>query len=218
MRLRLPLLALTALLGAAPALLSAQGLTFRAWGFDQSSPDAPPPGFSFAPADAGGRWIVKAESDAPSAPYVLARVDADPAAASPALAVANQPLFRDLAVSVRCKPVSGRSDQSCGLLFRYRDERNHYLVRASALDGSVRLYSVREGRRRQLGSWSGRVTSGSWHQMRVEARGDKFVVHWNGTKVIDTKDTVVQEPGKVGLWTSGDAVTYFDELSANDLL
>ncbi|WP_434042917.1 MULTISPECIES: hypothetical protein [Sorangium] len=63
----------------------------------------------------------------------------------------------------------GKVDQACGLVFRYRDENNYYIARANALEGNVRLYHVKDGRRTQIASWSGAVT-GNWHELRVDAR------------------------------------------------
>ena len=58
------------------------------------------------------------------------------------------------------------------------------------------------------------MTSGTWHQLNVETRGDHFVVTFDGNKVIDAHDSTFSQPGKVGVWTKADSVTYFDDLSA----
>lgn len=104
-------------------------------------------------------------------------------------------------------------DQACGLVFRYRDENNYYVTRANALEDNVRLYYVANGKRYQFASWSGRVSSGSWHELRADAKGDHFEVYWDGQKVIDAQDPTFQQPGKVGVWTKSDSVTYFDDLT-----
>src|SRR5438034_2361708 len=81
---------------------------------------------------ADGRWIVRAEADAPSGGKVLAQVDDDRTDGRFALAVAAEPSLLDVRLSVRCKPVGGAVDQACGVVFRYRDENNYYLARANA--------------------------------------------------------------------------------------
>jgi hypothetical protein len=121
-------------------------------------------------------------------------------------------MLSDVRVSVRCKPIAGKVDQACGLVFRYRDENNYYVARANALEDNVRFYYVSAGKRHELASWSGRVTSGSWHELRVDATGDLFEVFWDNQKVIETRDKTFIEPGKIGLWTKADSVTYFDDL------
>jgi hypothetical protein len=114
---------------------------------------------------------------------------------------------------VKCKPLSGRVDQACGLVFRYRDENNYYVTRANALEGNVRLYAVKDGRRQQFATWSGDVVQDRWGELRVEARGNHLVAFWNGTKVIDADDATFPEAGRVGLWTKADSVTAFDNLT-----
>ena len=56
----------------------------------------------------------------------------------------------DLDLSVRFKPVSGAVDQAAGLVWRYRDKDNYYVVRANALENNVVLYKVESGRRTDL--------------------------------------------------------------------
>lgn len=191
----------------------------RTWSFDAEKVDASPAGFSFGRTGSGvqGRWVVRAEKGAPSAGNVLAQLDADDTDDRFPVAVADAPSLRDLRVSVKCKPVSGKVDQACGLVFRYRDENNYYVTRANALENNVRLYYVKDGRRRQFASWSGKVSSGAWHELRAEARGDHFEIFWDGKRVIDARDKTLADAGKAGLWTKADSVTYFDDLSAASL-
>src|SRR5205807_1676822 len=160
---------------------------------------------------------VQSASDAPSPSNVLAQVDSDRTDYRFPVAAALSPSFTDGSVSVKCKPVSGHVDQACGLVFRYRDENNYYLTRANALEDNVRLYHVVNGRRRQLAGWNGKVAGQTWHTLAVEARGNRFQVHFDGNPVIDAQDDTFQEPGKVGVWTKADSVTHFDALSATPL-
>lgn len=185
------------------------------WTFDGDKADAPASGFRFARTGDGaaGKWIVKAVTDAPSGGNVLAQVDTDSTDNRFPVAVANAPVLADLALSVKCKPISGAVDQACGLVFRYLDADNYYVTRANALEGNVRFYYVKKGHRQQLKSWSGKVARNAWHDYRVEAKGDHFVVTFDGKQVLDVKDSTFTQAGKVGLWTKADSVTYFDDLA-----
>jgi hypothetical protein len=160
---------------------------------------------------------VLADPTAASRPNVLAQTDADPTDYRFALAWASEPAWKDVEASVRCKTVSGKVDQACGLVFRLRDANDYYLTRANALESNVRLYFVKEGRRETIASWSGKVTSGAWHELKARAQGDRFVVSWDGAPVLDHRDATFSEAGKVGVWTKADSVTYFDDLSATPL-
>jgi hypothetical protein len=200
----------------APAAAS-PGTASRTFNFDSDRGDAAPAGFSFGRTGGGavGRWIVRSESDAPSKPNVLAQVNPDQTDYRFPVAVAEGVSFGDLRLAVRCKPISGQVDQACGLVFRYRDENNYYITRANALENNVRLYHVVKGNRQQFAGWSGKVTSGTWHALRVDAKGDHFEVYWDEKKVIDAHDSTFTEAGKVGVWTKADSVTYFDDLSVS---
>src|SRR2546422_10050731 len=153
-----------------------QGQTAPAvtWHLDSMPAGQPPAGFSFGRTGAGrvGHWIVQSAPDAPSPPNVLAQVDSDRTDYRFPVAAAPSPTFTDGSVSVRCKPVSGHVDRACGLVFRYQDENNYYLTRANALEDNVRFYYVKNGRRILLANWSGKVTSGAWHELRVDIQGD----------------------------------------------
>ena len=192
-----------------------EGASMWVWNFDKEVAGKAPLAFTFSRTGLGklGRWVVQDEKDAPSGAHVLAQLDSDDTDYRFPIAVANEPLLRNLQLSVRCKPVSGKVDQACGLVFRYRDENNYYVTRANALEDNVRLYYMANGRRYQFASWSGRVSSGSWHELRADANGDRFEVYWDGKKVIEAQDPTFQQPGKVGVWTKADSITYFDDLT-----
>jgi hypothetical protein len=144
---------------------------------------------------------------------VLAQTDADDTDNRFPVAVADAPSVADVKVSVKCKPVSGKVDQACGLVARYQDENNYYVTRANALEGNVRFYYVKAGVRKQVASWSGKVTANAWHDYKLEVKGDRFVVTFDGKQVLDVKDTTFAKAGKVGVWTKADSVTYFDDLA-----
>ena len=200
-------------------LMAAETRPGRTWDFEMNQVDEAPAGFSFARTGTGrvGRWVVRAEQGAPSGANVLAQLDNDATDFRFPLAVVNEPKLRDLRLSVRCKPVSGTVDQACGLVVRYQDENNYYLVRANALEQNVRFYKVVNGNRQQLASWSGSVTNGVWHELRVDVQADHFTVLWDGQPVLNVRDQAFSEAGSVGVWTKADSITYFDDLHVEPL-
>lgn len=187
--------------------------------FDADEAGALPAGLVLARTGPGpvGRWIVQDSTTAPSAPHVLAQLDPDDTDMRFPLAVTESAFPADVRVSVRCSMISGRVDQACGLVLRYRDENNYLITRANALENNIRLYTVRDGQRHQLASWSGAVTPTAWHEYRFEARGDHLEVYWDGARVLDHHDATFTEAGPVGLWTKADSVTHFDDLRVEAL-
>jgi hypothetical protein len=209
---------------AGPALATLAGIALaqgsgKTWDFQADKVEAAPAGFSFGRTGQGsqGKWVVKVDPSAPAGDHVLAQVDADGTDYRFPVAVADAPVPRDARVEVRCKQVSGRVDQACGLVVRYRDAGNYYVARANALEDNVRLYRVVGGRRQQLASFSAKVASGVWHTLALEARGDKLEVFWEGKPILEETDRTIAEAGKVGVWTKADSVTHFDALTVTPL-
>ena len=188
--------------------------------FSQDVVDQPPKGFEFAHTALVGRpgkWIV--QNDGTN--KVLAQTDADSTRSRFPVAVLSDVVAADSDVSVRFKPISGRVDQAAGLVWRYQNQDNYYIVRANALEDNVVLYKVEKGRRTDLpvkgeGRTYGKKTevpAGQWSTLRVVSAGRLFEVYFNGAKLYEVDDATFAQPGKVGLWTKADSVTQFDDLT-----
>jgi hypothetical protein len=179
-----------------------------------------PKGFLFghtAKVGAAGKWVIQQDGDN----KVLVQTDTDSTRSRFPVAVLADVTAADVDLSTRFKPVSGRVDQAAGLVWRYRDEDNYYIVRANALEDNVVLYKVEKGKRTDLpvkgeGRTYGKkadVPAGQWSTLRVVANGPRFEVYLNGTKLYEVEDTTFTQPGKVGVWTKADSVTQFDDLT-----
>jgi hypothetical protein len=188
--------------------------------FTQDAVDQPPKGFEFghtAGVGKPGRWIVQADGTN----KVLAQADPDSTRSRFPVAVLSDLTAADVELSVRFKPISGRVDQAAGLVWRYQNQDNYYIVRANALEDNVVLYKVEGGKRTDLpvkgeGRTYGKkseVPSGQWSTLRVVANGRLFEVYFNGTKLYEVDDATFSKPGKVGVWTKADSITQFDDLT-----
>jgi hypothetical protein len=198
----------------APTASAPRSIEFKSLAFDADTPGSAPPGFTSARTGGGraGAWAVLAQPDAPSAPNVLAQTDTDPTDSRFALFTLDEPDVADVSVSVKCKPVSGKIDQACGVVCRMKDANNYYLARANALENNVRFYVVQNGKRTELGSMSTKVASGEWHRLGMICHGSHFTVTFDQGDHISKMDSTFPGAGKVGLWTKADSVTYFDDL------
>ncbi|MEQ8281104.1 MAG: hypothetical protein RMA76_05040 [Deltaproteobacteria bacterium] len=119
----------------------------------------------------------------------------------------------DVDISVRLRAREGRIDQGGGVVWRATDARNYYIARYNPLEDNFRVYTVKDGRRRQIGTADVRVDHGAWHTLRCTMRGDHIECFLDGEKHIDVHDGTFTGAGKVGLWTKADARTEFDDLS-----
>jgi len=158
------------------------------------------------------KWATMADPTAPSKPNVVAQTSTDKTDYRFPLLIADEGSFRDLDISVKFKAVSGSVDQAGGLVFRLKDANNYYIVRANALEDNYRLYHVVNGSRVQFAGANFKVSSGAWHELRVEAVGNKFTCYFDGANKIEATDDTFKDAGKIGLWTKADSVTYFDDL------
>ncbi len=211
-----------ALVGTLPATLIAQAVTFD---FEKDSLGRLPQGFSTGLTGAGkpGVWVVQPEDKAPSGSHVLAQTDTDPTDYRFPVCVFDGVRMTDATLSVRFKAVSGRGDQAGGIVWRYRDQNNYYLVRANAREDNVVLYKVKDGRRTDLpligkGRTYGvkvRVASRTWHTLEVDVRGSHFTVRFDGAHLFEVEDTTFRAAGRVGLWTKADSYSLFDDFSYN---
>ena len=132
-----------------------------------------------------------------------------------AVAILEDQKFADVDVSVRFRPVSGKEDASGGIIFRAKDAKNYYIVRANALEDNFRLYTMKDGGRNQLASAKVEEPKlGEWHTMRIVAKGLKIQAYLNGKLKIDHEDKTYAD-GYVGLWTKADSVTEFDDLEVS---
>jgi 3-keto-disaccharide hydrolase len=190
--------------------------------FDAAQPSSVPPGWTVAMTHKGGapKWAVLSDASAPSKPNVLAQTSNDPTDGRFPLAILDKANFENGELSVRCKAISGKVDQGAGLVWRYRDPNNYYLVRANALEDNVVLYKVDNGRRTAIaprGTKPGtygvkhKVPTRTWNTLKVTFSGPAFTVFFNGEKLFDVEDTTFRTAGKVGLWTKADSVIYFDD-------
>ncbi len=123
-------------------------------------------------------------------------------------------------LEVRMKAITGRMDQGGGFVWRFSDFDNYYVVRANPLEDNVVLYKVEKGKRSDLPLVGEGRTYGmkveplgsGWNTLRLTAEDDLFTVYLNGKKLYEVRDTTFTGPGKIGLWTKADAVTWFDDL------
>ncbi len=203
---------MVALIASAAFAQEKQMTTFN---FDSDVAGQPPKGFELALTGKGkpGKWVVQAVPDAPSGKNVLVQADGDDTDYRFPIAYTG-PELKDLRLSVRCKPIAGKGDQGCGIIWRLRDSDNYYITRANALEDNVHLYSVVKGRRIKFEGWTGKVASGVWHELAMEMVGDYIQVFFNGNKVIDAHDDAFKGAGKFGVWTKADSIVQFDNLTA----
>lgn len=181
--------------------------------FDAFEAGKPPPGFSTEVTGGGGlaSWIVRKDASASSGGKVLVQTSTDKTDYRFPLCIYDRLLTHNAVMSVRFRTISGSVDQAAGLVARFRDKDNYYVVRANALEDNVRFYKVVDGRRTQLAGSDVKVTPQTWHTLKLSLKMHTFEVWLDGTRLFGGDDMALQEAGEVGLWTKADSVTAFDD-------
>lgn len=194
----------------------------RTFDFATDKVGAPASGFACARTGRGkeGVWQVVEDEEAGARVRAFAQLDPDATSFRFPVCIATGVAVKDVDLSVRFKPVSGKVDQAAGLVWRYKDADNYYIVRANALEDNVVLYKVEKGRRIDLPLVGKGKTYGAkapvprqqWSTLRVTAVGPRFTVLLNGAELYAVEDETFAGAGAIGVWTKADSVTLFRDL------
>lgn len=192
---------------------------------DQAPIGQPPTGFTSALTGKGGpsKWVVeKAPGNEPG--NVVAQRSSEATDYRYPILVYDGVTASELAVSVKFRAVSGKIDQAAGLVWRYKDANNYYVVRANTLENNVVLYKVEKGERidlpvkgkgRSYGA-SAPVLKGQWNTLAVEAAANLFTVSLNGKQLYQVEDATFPSAGKMGLWTKANSVMLFRDFTIGE--
>ena len=102
--------------------------------FDRDVVDAVSAGWTCGVTGRGSpRWSVEADPSAPSRSNVLKQSGSG---SLPWCVKSGTPIA-DGFVEVKFKPISGKGDQTCGLVWRWKNADRHYVARANALENNV---------------------------------------------------------------------------------
>jgi len=145
---------------------------------------------------------------------VLAQTSQDPTDERFPLLVYDGASFRDFKLSVKLKIVSGVTEQMAGVVFRFQNASNFYVVRASALGHNVRFYKMVDGVRSAPIGPQMDVATGVWHTLTVQCSGTQIIFGLDSNPRLALNDPTFSS-GKVGFWTKSDAVSHFSDLSVD---
>ena len=154
-------------------------------------------------------------SNAPAVNHlpVLAQMDADPTDERFPMLVYDKETFKDFTLSTKFKIVSGALEQMAGLVFRFQNESNFYVVRASAIGHNLRFYKVVNGVRGDLVGPPMDISTGAWHSLAVQCQGNQITFYLDDKLVMPPLQDETFDSGKIGFWTKSDSLTHFGNTS-----
>jgi hypothetical protein len=171
--------------------------------------------FEFAATGSGppGEWSVVRNE----AVQALAQTGTDATDDRFPLAIYRPFSGRNVYVSIRFMPVAGTIDQAGGVIARFTPAGDYYLARANALENNVRFYRVVAGKRQMIAGMDANVTSRAWHTLGIAVRDDRFIILFDGRELFGATDAALPGPGRIGLWTKADSVTWFESINIKSL-
>jgi hypothetical protein len=190
-------------------ILLAGGLS-GLWTFERGRTGHPPEGFEIVgtipPAP---HWVVQREAGQ----HVLAQTVATPEdkIGRHSFALVERGVYRDVALRARVKLLTEYGQ--AGLVFRYRDRDNHYLLTLDARQGKIRLVRVVDGNRVSIhGEDDVEVQIGVWYQLQIRLEGPAIAARLYGLRLFEAKDRSLPEEGRIGFFCDDHTRAHFDDL------
>ncbi len=123
--------------------------------------------------------------------------------------------FREGDISLRFKPMAGKVDQAAGILFDLKPNGDYLVLRANTLENNLVLFQFKQGKRSSV-KWIKDTPTPTrhWHELRLVVKGNQ-VEGWLDGKLYLQHTLEESVSGKVGVWSKGDSVVYFNVFAVN---
>jgi Domain of Unknown Function (DUF1080) len=201
--------------GASPAYAT------RLWNFDHDRGYLLPKDWTAV----SGSWAVIRDDGAPSLPntfglpgYGLPRTESMMLwidsffTTNYLIAIQNDPTeYSDFTLEAAFNPWGGAWGSYAGLVFRYTDPQNYYVLAAACPKGYLALYRMSNGRLNLIKQAPAELQRGRWYTFKVDARADHFVCYLGGKELFEAQDAGIAK-GRIGVWSQNDSRVSFDNI------
>ncbi len=201
-----------------PAVKNTDGNKTLTYRFDAGKEGDSPQGFSAFRTGRGSqvKWVVIKDSSTSNQNWVLTPQYTGKTDAQFQLLLLDEGDYQDLEVTVKFKSESGKTAQAGGIVVRYQDPNNYYVIRADALKNNYSLYRFTRGKPVLIASKTVKITPNEWHTLRIQCKGDQFEGYLDEKLYIKAQDSTFNK-GKIGLWTRKNSIVQFDDLTVSIL-
>ncbi len=191
----------------------------KVWNFDQDKAGEVPAGWKAIEGD----WQVIPDPSAPSKPNTFG-LPAGRLLKSLTNALEYYPMaietdpkeYSDFTLEAQFKSAGGRFDCSGGLIFRYVDDKNFYLLSAGCPSDYFALSRMTDGQLVGLKQSVVPTDKDTWYRLKVTAQGGHFMCYDDDKMIFDFDDSKIAK-GKVGVWARDDSQAQFDDVKITDL-
>ena len=187
----------------------------KVWNFDSDKAGSVPAGWKAVEAD----WEVIPDPTAPSKPNTYGLREGRLIASLthaldyyPMTIVTDPTEYSDFTYEAAFKSVGGRFDCSGGIVFRYVNDQNYYLLSAGCPNDYFGLSRVLNGKVELLKQSVVPTDKDAWYKLKVSAVGGHFMCYDDTKMVFDFDDAKIAK-GRVGLWARDDSQARFDDVT-----
>jgi 3-keto-disaccharide hydrolase len=191
------------------------GAQAKVWNFDLDAPHQVANGWQAVL----GPWQVIPDPSAPSRPNAFGL---PPGRAFTSLAhfldyheialIAGPTEYSDFTLEADFKPIKGMLDGSGGLVFRYVDAKDFYVLAVGCPSDDVQLIRTFGGKSELLRQKIVITNQNVWYKIKLVAKGERFLAYDNNHLVFDATDSKIAK-GRIGLWASNDSQARFDNVT-----
>jgi hypothetical protein len=160
--------------------------------------------------DGKPHWSVVSDDAAPSRPNILKQ----DGKATYNWLVREGISIQDGSVKTRVRIDSGKEDPEAGVIWRFKDGKNYYYVRANALEKNVIFYRMFKGKKELVKTIDLPMDFREWHELGAQFQGTSVNILFDGKTVLSVQDSKISGAGGVGLFTMADTVCEFDDFKA----
>ncbi len=186
------------------------------WNFDDDKAGSVPAGWKAVEGD----WQVIPEPTAPSKPNTFGTTGTGSWIKSLTNLLAYYPMavmtepteYSDFTLEASFMSAGGRFDCSGGLIFRYVDDKNFYVLAAGCPTDYFALSRMSNGKLDTLKQMVVPTDKDIWYKLKVTAQGGHFMCYDDGKMIFDFDDNKIAK-GRIGLWASDDSQARFDNLT-----
>src|SRR5262249_24881486 len=124
--------------------------------------------------------------------------------------------YTDFTLEAAFKSVGGRLDCSGGIIFRYVNAQNFYLLSAGCPSDYFALTRISGGKSDILKQSVVPTDRDTWYKIKVAAQGSHFTCYDDTKMVFDFDDKAIAK-GRIGLWARDDSQARFDNVTVTKL-
>jgi len=128
------------------------------------------------------------------------------------LCIADRPVAANVEAEVSFVAHDGRVARAVGIVLRFADPQDYYIVEADLLRGRVRLLRILNGEYREIAGRAAALAMDKSQTLGVRVVGASFTVSLNGEVLLEARDSAMKGPGRVGVSSRADSFTSIGDL------